>query len=237
MDPLMSKIMWHLVFGLGCGVLEPNAAAERADKALGHLETRRTPTSREDSTRPATADEAAMLDLVGEILAADADTLPPEVAELKRRIAEETAGRGPKEDDAALPPELRSILEDLVRTAGRAADRPTPSASPGAGDAPRDVERARRVGPGELLRSALSASERLTTDELKLLGTIERLTVASAEARETKARARAADSARQTQALMGIIQMHSDTLSTVVYALTEPRGFWVSLLKALRRSA
>lgn len=52
-----------------------------------------------------------------------------------------------------------------------------------------------------------------------------------------KARARADDSARQMGALLAVVQVQSDTLKTALYALTEPRGFWVDLVKTLRGNA
>ena len=241
MDPLMIKIVWHVMFVLGCGSLEPKAAAERADKAVNYLETHRTLTLREDAqpgARP--ADEDAVLGLVAEILAADTDTLPPEVAELKRRIAEETAaGRGPKAGDLVLPPELRQILTEFLNVGARAAKQPRPSGSPASADAPPTGTRTRRVYAMRLgdLFPPRAASGSPGMDPFRLLDTIERLIVTDAARKGNKAHARAEDSARQMQGLLTVVQIQSDTLKTALYALTEPRGFWVDLLKTLRGAA
>ncbi len=228
------------MFVLGCGTLEPQTAAERADKAVSYLETHRTLTLREDSPPGAPpADEAAVLDLVGEILAADTDTLPPEVAELKRRIAAETAaGRGPKAGEAVIPPELRQILTEFLRVGEHAAKQPRPSGAPAPADAPPTGTRPRRVYAmrlGDLFPRAPSGN--LGTDPVRLLDTIERLIITDATMKANKARARADDSARQMGALLAVVQVQSDTLKTALYALTEPRGFWVDLVKTLRGNA
>jgi hypothetical protein len=245
MDALMKMFTWNVVFAIGYAhQLSGDIAAKGADSAVAYLESRKPLTLSDGPGAPpppiASEEEAGVLRFFGELLADERG--PVAVEGLKRKIAAATGapppapaspiGAAPEGADAApAPPSGRKLPDDLRALIAEVFGKGAPSDGETSEIQRGLLEALERGLPGH---DPHEASTTTRTSLESILPMLQSILASDMQAKVAVERARADHAGHQMATFAALFNAHAEHVKSIVYALTEPKGFWHGLVKAIR---